>query len=79
MAEPGPCLDDTQKKQPADLQPSGLLNREAMRGKFSLLSILSTNQEQSSPVLEEAATFPAQDIVRAGLVSQSIAEFLFSR
>jgi hypothetical protein len=50
-----------------------------MRGKFSLLSILSTNQDQSTPAVEEASTFPTQDIVRAGLVSQSIAEFLFSR
>ncbi|CRG92107.1 hypothetical protein PISL3812_09162 [Talaromyces islandicus] len=78
VAEPASCFVDNQKSQPANLQPSGLLNHEAMRGKFSLLSILSTNQDQSSPIVEEASTFPTHDIVRAGLVSQSIAEFLFS-
>ncbi|KAH8691462.1 hypothetical protein BGW36DRAFT_400737 [Talaromyces proteolyticus] len=66
-----------QPTQQASLQPSGLLNREAMKGKFSLLRILSTDNDKPQIVMEEALAPPTQDAVRAGLVSQSIAEFLF--
>jgi len=79
MSEPAMGPSDNAAGQPASLQPSDLLNREAMRGKFSLLSILSTNQEQPAPAVEEATVFPAKDIIGAGLISQSIAEFLFTR
>lgn len=65
--------------EPASLQPSELLNREAMRGKFSLLSVLGTDHEGIGAAAEDASVVPPQDAIRIGLVSQSIAEFLFAR
>lgn len=64
--------------EPASLQPSELLNREAMRGKFSLLSVLGTDHEGIGAAAEDASVVPPQDAIRIGLVSQSIAEFLFA-
>lgn len=62
------------------LQPSQLLNHEAMTGKFSMQRILDTrlgsadNFRPERPVIQ-----PKQDAIGLGLVSESIAEHLFKR
>ena len=62
------------------LQPSELLNHEAMRGKFSMQRILDTHIEKVDNVTpERPISQPTQDAIEIGLVSQSIAEHLFRR
>jgi hypothetical protein len=62
------------------LQPSELLNHEAMRGKFSMQRILDTHLERvDNAVPERPFLQPTQDAIEIGLVSQSIAEHLFRR
>lgn len=62
------------------LQPSELLNHEAMRGKFSMQRILDTHLERVDNVMPERPLVqPTQDAIEMGLVSQSIAEHLFRR
>lgn len=62
------------------LQPSELLNHEAMRGKFSMQRILDTQLERAdNDVSERPLVQPTQDAIEIGLVSQSIAEHLFRR
>lgn len=61
----------------SSLQPSGLLNSEAMRsGRFSLQNILGNSRLDSE---QEASTVPTQDPVRNGLISEPMATFLFER
>lgn len=62
------------------LQPSELLNHEAMRGKFSMQRILDTQLERVENAMPERPFVqPTQDPIEIGLVSQSIAEYLFRR
>ncbi|KUL85906.1 hypothetical protein ZTR_06420 [Talaromyces verruculosus] len=60
------------------LQPSELLNHEAMRGKFSMQRILDTQLGRVENAMPERPfAQPTQDAIEIGLVSQSIAEHLF--
>lgn len=62
------------------LQPSELLNHEAMRGKFSMQRILDIHLERVDNAIPERPFLqPTQDAIEIGLVSQSIAEHLFRR
>lgn len=62
------------------LQPSELLNHEAMRGKFSMQRILDTHLERVDNAMPDRPFVqPTQDAIEIGLVSQSIAEHLFRR
>jgi hypothetical protein len=63
-----------------DLQPSGVLNREAMKGAFSLRHILSTNEgECVEQCGDSVVNVPADDPVSLGLVNNSIARSLFDK
>lgn len=75
------CADGTlsEAQEPSGLQPSELLNCDAMRGKFSLQNILGPKNSQDVSSNKELPAVPAGDVIRAGLVSRSIAEFLFER
>lgn len=63
------------------LQPSGVLNSEAMRGKFSLRHILSASHEDT----HEQATVASQsfavedDPIHLGLISYHAAQSLFEK
>ncbi|KAF4964600.1 hypothetical protein FSARC_7506 [Fusarium sarcochroum] len=59
-----------------NLQPSGLLNHEALKGKFSLGSILNASEE---PVLQCMGNLsdPTEDPIDLGLINPSIAKSLF--
>ncbi|KAK1243451.1 hypothetical protein MKX07_004079 [Trichoderma sp. CBMAI-0711] len=64
-------------EEPGNLQPSGVLNQEAMRGKFSLRRILST---ADGDVMEPPEAFPPgrpEDPIEMGILSLSIAKSLF--
>jgi hypothetical protein len=61
---------------PANLQPSGVLNNEAMRGKFSLRNVLGV--AESEPAGEDSATI-MEDPIRHGLINFAIANSLFER
>ncbi|KND88623.1 Protein priB [Tolypocladium ophioglossoides CBS 100239] len=60
-----------------NLQPSGLLNHEAMKGKFSLRHILSTGDGEPFVMASDVSTAPAEDPIRLGLVNLLIAKSLF--
>ncbi|KAH8807279.1 hypothetical protein F5884DRAFT_788875 [Xylogone sp. PMI_703] len=80
MSDNGPAHVDSDAERPADpssLQPAGVLNREAMRGKFSLQSILSTDHHPVGDVSEEFGLSQAQDVITLGLVNPTLAESLF--
>ncbi|RFU31348.1 hypothetical protein B7463_g4997, partial [Scytalidium lignicola] len=71
---------DSEAECPAgssSLQPAVLLNREAMRGKFSLQSILSTDHIYPSHVSEESLSIQTQDVITLGFVNLLLAEYLF--
>ncbi|KAF4467417.1 fungal specific transcription factor domain-containing [Fusarium albosuccineum] len=58
-----------------DLQPSGLLNHEAMKGKFSLRSILSASDESNE--CSGDGSDPTDDPIDLGLVNGPVARSLF--
>ncbi|KAJ6437478.1 protoheme IX farnesyltransferase [Purpureocillium lavendulum] len=72
----GPFTADMQQQESDNLQPSGLLNHEALKGKFSLQNVLSpTNcsNHQSSDHSPDTVVDPIQ----LGLVHLPIAKSLF--
>jgi phage-related minor tail protein len=62
-----------------DLQPSGVLNRHAMRGRFSMQDLLvhSDSDEQAGNSFDDRGV--SHDPVTAGLVNLAIARSLFGR
>lgn len=62
-----------------NLQPSGVLNRNAMKGRFSLHDLLvpGDSDEQNSAV--DADTSGSDDPVLLGLVNLPIAKSLYDR
>ncbi|KAH7129013.1 hypothetical protein EDB81DRAFT_906799, partial [Dactylonectria macrodidyma] len=71
-------IESIADSEPTSLQPSGLLNYEAMRGKFSLGYILSTTDCHSANAGSQDIQFsPAEDPIMLGLVNLSIAKSLF--
>lgn len=59
------------------LQPNSLLSHQAMKGKFSLQNILSTNHG-STPERPVESVSP-DDPTRCGIVSHEVALHLFER
>ncbi|KAI8713938.1 Zn(2)-C6 fungal-type domain-containing protein [Fusarium sp. LHS14.1] len=62
-------------KEHDNLQPSGLLNVEAVKGRFSLRNILSASDEPDEPLPD--LPDPDEDPIHLGLVNSSIAKSLF--
>lgn len=58
-------------------QPSGLLNKQATTGAFSLKNILSTGPSVQHHTSKDAAAIPEDDPVRKDIVSYHIATSLF--
>ncbi|KAK4063666.1 transcriptional regulator family: Fungal Specific TF [Trichoderma harzianum] len=64
-------------EEPGNLQPSGLLNQEAMRGKFSLRRILSTTDGDALEPPETSSPGRPEDPIEMGILNLSIAKSLF--
>ncbi|KAL7908429.1 Aldehyde/histidinol dehydrogenase [Trichoderma velutinum] len=64
-------------EEPGNLQPSGLLNQEAMRGKFSLRRILSTTDGDALEPPERSSPGRPEDPIEMGILNLSIAKSLF--
>ncbi|KIL87182.1 hypothetical protein FAVG1_09737 [Fusarium avenaceum] len=60
-----------------NLQPSGLLNHEALTGKFSLGNILNANRESVPPLGNHPDSIDIDDPVSLGLINPSLATSLF--
>ncbi|CAJ0554906.1 Ff.00g134190.m01.CDS01 [Fusarium sp. VM40] len=60
-----------------NLQPSGLLNHEALTGKFSLGNILNANREPVPPLGSRPDSIDVDDPVSLGLINPSLAISLF--
>lgn len=65
--------------EPSSLQPSGLLNHKAMRGKFSLGYILSTSDGPLDGGRAGTSFAPTEDPILLGLVNLAIAKSLFQK
>ncbi|KAH8674277.1 hypothetical protein BX600DRAFT_457295 [Xylariales sp. PMI_506] len=59
------------------LQPSSLLNRQAMKGKFSLQNLLSTNHNLQLDKVTKDAALSQDDPINRGLVSYYVATSLY--
>ncbi|PNP57349.1 hypothetical protein THARTR1_02346 [Trichoderma harzianum] len=66
-------------EEPGNLQPSGLLNQEAMRGKFSLRRILSTTDGDALEPPETSSPGRPEDPIEMGILNLSIAKSLFEK
>lgn len=66
-------------EEPGNLQPSGVLNQEAMRGKFSLRRILSTADSDAMEPPEASPPGRPEDPIEMGILSLSIAKSLFEK
>ncbi|EHK18636.1 uncharacterized protein TRIVIDRAFT_204757 [Trichoderma virens Gv29-8] len=64
-------------EEPGNLQPSGLLNQEAMRGKFSLRRILSTTEGDALEPPERSSPSRPEDPIEMGILNLSVAKSLF--
>ncbi|PKK52099.1 hypothetical protein CI102_1968 [Trichoderma harzianum] len=64
-------------EEPGNLQPSGLLNQEAMRGKFSLRRILSTTDGDALEPPERSSPSRPEDPIEMGILNLSIAKSLY--
>ncbi|KIW17450.1 hypothetical protein PV08_04644 [Exophiala spinifera] len=77
---PGNASEDEDRDFLADsegFQPSGLLNKQATTGAFSLKNILSTSPNVEHNTSKDTATIPEDDPVRKNIVSYHIATSLF--
>lgn len=66
-------------EEPGNLQPSGVLNQEAMRGKFSLRRILSTADGDAMEPPEASRPSRPEDPIEMGIINLSIAKSLFEK
>ncbi|RFU81717.1 fungal specific transcription factor domain-containing [Trichoderma arundinaceum] len=66
-------------EEPGNLQPSGVLNQEAMRGKFSLRRILSTTDGDALEPPERSPPTRPEDPIEMGILNLSIAKSLFEK
>ncbi|PNP45458.1 hypothetical protein TGAMA5MH_02681 [Trichoderma gamsii] len=73
IVEGGPVED------PGNLQPSGVLNQEAMRGKFSLRRILSTTDGDALEPPERSLPAHLEDPIEMNILSLPIANKLFEK
>ncbi|KAL6898502.1 hypothetical protein GGI43DRAFT_407831 [Trichoderma evansii] len=64
-------------EDPGNLQPSGVLNQEAMRGKFSLRRILSTTDGDALEPLERPLPTHLEDPIEMSILNLSMAKSLF--
>ncbi|KAK4071521.1 transcriptional regulator family: Fungal Specific TF [Purpureocillium lilacinum] len=67
---------DNRETEPDNLQPSGLLDREALKGKFSLQNVLRSAYH-SGPELPEDSTPAVVDPIQLGLLNVTMAKSLF--
>ena len=71
---------DSSNEPVEDLQPSGILDREAMSGHFSLQNLLGSGAGNSEPHLSGASNRASDgDPVLLGLINLAIARSLFER
>lgn len=71
--------DEASPTQPGSLQPSGLLNHEAMVGQFSLRCILDTGDGDTSESQGDVSPVSEDDPIGLGLVNLSVARCLFDK
>jgi hypothetical protein len=81
-AVPAPCSNQNDAGSgfldgAVGLQPSSLLNRQAMKGKFSIQNILSTNHNLNLDKPKDPVAFPADDPINAGVIPYHLATSLF--
>ncbi len=69
---------DNRETEPDNLQPSGLLDREALKGKFSLQNVLRSAYH-SGPELPEDSTPAVVDPIQLGLLNVTMAKSLFEK
>lgn len=62
-----------------NLQPSGVLNRNAMKGRFSLHDLLVPGDSDEQNSAADVDVSGSEDPVRLGLVNLSIANSLYDR
>jgi hypothetical protein len=60
-----------------NLQPRGLLNKDAIEGRFSLENVLSINHSLHMNMLKSSSTIPEDDPIRRGFVTYHVATSLF--
>ncbi|KAM0513310.1 hypothetical protein ACHAPE_007962 [Trichoderma viride] len=70
-------VDGGPVEDPGNLQPSGVLNQEAMRGKFSLRRILSTTDGDALEPPERPLPAHLEDPIEINILSLSVAKTLF--
>ena len=74
----GPFTADMQQQESDNLQPSGLLNHQALKGKFSLQNVLSPTNCSAHQSSEDSPD-TVVDPIQVGLVNLPIAKSLFER
>lgn len=62
-----------------DLQPSGVLNREAMRGRFSLAHLLHPSDSDEQVDEAPVGVIDPDDPILLGMINVAIAKSLFDR
>lgn len=72
-------VESVPAEEPNNLQPSGVLNQEAMRGKFSLRRILSTADGDAMEPPEASPPSRPEDPIEMGILNLSIAKTLFEK
>ncbi|KAL6852084.1 hypothetical protein J3F83DRAFT_771692 [Trichoderma novae-zelandiae] len=74
---PPSIAESVPAEEPGNLQPSGVLNQEAMRGKFSLRRILSTAEGDTTEPPEASPPSRPEDPIEMGILNLSIAKSLY--
>ena len=62
-----------------NLQPSGVLNHEAMRGQFSLRHVLGAGDGESQKKRRDGPMSTIEDPINAVSINLSVAKLLFQR
>lgn len=63
----------------SNLQPSGLLSRQAMGGRFSMADILRGSGEQEQHIEDSVNGYNSEDPINLGLLTTAVAKSLFER
>ena len=74
MGEP---VDRNTMAGSGELQPSGVLNRVAMSGRFSLQYILSSGENAQPPLPDKTVCNLTEDPIQLGIVNLAIAKCLY--
>lgn len=78
VLEPPPAMSRSSTGSDG-LQPSGVLNHEAMKGRFSLRNILGSGENERPERHEGDHSGSPDDPIRLGLINISIAQCLFDQ